>query len=174
MDPRERTLWWIRETVVGLDLCPFAREPLARGAVRVTVSEAKELDECVRAALAELARLDAHPEVETTLVVFPDALRALDDLLDAATAVEHLIEEAGFAGVVQVVSFHPDYRFEGAPEGDLAAWTNRSPYPMLHLLREASVAEAVDRHPDPASIPARNVERLRAMSLEELRRRRDG
>lgn len=162
MDPAARTLAWVRDFVVGLDLCPFAAGPLARGEVRVAVCEAADFDACVRDTLAELARLDDDPTIETTLVVFPRALAAFDELLDAAAAVQHLLEDAGFAGLVQVVSFHPDYVFEGAPPDDPANATNRSPYPMLHLLREASVSAAVSSHPDPEGIGARNAERLRS------------
>ncbi len=167
--PGDRTLAWVREVVVGLELCPFAREPLSRGGLRVAVVDDEGFDGCVRATLEELGRLDASPEVETTLVVFARGLVELDALLDAAAAVEELIEEAGLAGIVQAVSFHPDYVFEGEAPDDQAAFTNRSPYPMLHLLREASIEEAVRRHPDPDGIVPRNAARLRAMSLAELR-----
>lgn len=162
MDPAARTLAWVRDFVVGLDLCPFAAGPLARGEVRVAVVDDEAFDDCVRATLAELVHLDEDPSTETTLVVFSRGLAGLDALLDAAAAVEQLVEDAGFSGLVQVVSFHPEYRFEGALADDPANATNRSPYPMLHLLREASVTDAVSAHPDPEGIPARNAEKLRS------------
>jgi hypothetical protein len=103
------------------------------------------------------------------LIVHPNCLVDFDEYNDFLDAAEHLLELRELTGVVQIASFHPDYRFADSSAEDLANYTNRSPYPMLHLLREASVAKAVDSHPDIASVPAANIARLRAMSLAQIR-----
>ena len=112
-------------------------------------------------------------EIDTTLLVHPGALRDFDAYNQFLDAVDGLLFEGGHEGVYQVASFHPEYRFAGTGPDDPENYTNRSPYPMLHLLREASVARAVRDHPDVSQIPVRNVERMNelgAASLQALRR----
>lgn len=154
---------WVEKVVVGLDLCPFARLPLLAGEVRFVASEATSFDDAVRATLGEVERLMTDASIETTLIVFEHTLSMFEDTLDAVAAMEHLLEEAGIGSDVQVVAFHPAFRFEGAEPDDPANETNRSPYPMLHVLREASVTRAVEGHPDVEGIPERNAEKLRAL-----------
>jgi len=122
-------------------------------------------DEAMRCYLKELDRFQAESEEDepTTLVIFPNAYAAFDDFLDALATMQDLLEESGLEGVVQLASFHPHYRFEGADEDDAANLTNRAPYPTVHLLREAMMSRAVDGHPDPEGIPARNEAKLREM-----------
>lgn len=168
-----RTRSWIEEFVVAQELCPFAREPLEAGRVRIAVSRARDAVALAPDLEAELARLvDAdEAEIETTLLVAPDALPAFpafNAFLDAADAT---LERMELVGVVQIATFHPDYRFEGEPEDDPAHYTNRSPWPVLHLLREDGVARAVARHPDPAAIPVRNVALLRELGSRPLAER---
>jgi hypothetical protein len=121
----------------------------------------------------ELLRLQAvDPEqVDTTLLIHPQVLGDFYDFNDFLAEVDELVEKLGLEGELQVASFHPDYCFAGSAADDPANYTNRSPYPMLHLLREASVTRAVDTFPDTESIPERNVELLRGMPAAELRRR---
>ena len=161
MSAIEETKAWVDEVVVGLDLCPFARGPLAAGEVRFVASDAASFDDAVRAALAEVERLLADASVETTLIVYERALASFEDTLDAAAALEELLERAELDADLQVVAFHPAFRFEGADPDDPANGTNRSPHPMLHLLRQASVTRAVDAHADAAGIPERNARKLR-------------
>ena len=144
-------------------LCPFAAAPLRAGRVRLQLSDATS-EEALAADLAEeLRRLDRQPRerVETTILIHPNVLGRFDDYNRFLDVGDLLIESLGLRGVVQVVGFHPEYRFAGAAPDDPANATNRSPYPMLHLLREEGVAEAVASHPDPEGIPRRNAERLR-------------
>lgn len=163
----ERTRRWIREAVLDLGLCPFARIPFDEGRVRVVVS-----DESAPAAWTvlvdeEVERLLERPieEVETTLVVLP---RGPEDFLVFNDLVGDLEERMGpHEGVLQLASFHPAFVFGDAPVDDPGHATNRSPFPTLHLLREESITAAVSAHPDPASIWARNVRRMREMSESE-------
>jgi uncharacterized protein len=153
---------WIERAVIGLDLCPFASSVWKSGRVRIAVSEARTAEDAVRDLMAEAAQLlDADPSrLSTTLVVFAHALADFDDYLDAVADAEHALAEAGAEGVLQIATFHPEYRFAGADPDALSNYTNRSPHPVMHLLREAEVSDAVDAHPDPESIPARNIERI--------------
>ncbi len=162
---------WLEGAVIGMDLCPFAAPVHRRGQVRIVVSDATGPDAAVHDALAEAQHLlDADPEeLATTLVVLPRALTDLYEFLDAAATVEAALVEAGAEGVLQVATFHPDYLFEGEPADDVSHWTNRAPHPVLHLIREDDIEQALARHPDPEGIPATNVARLRELGLPALR-----
>lgn len=168
---RIETLAWVERMVVGLDLCPFARAPLEAGRLRVAVSTCEDPRELLTVVDDELDRLlGAEPgEHETTLIVHPRCLVDFDEYNDFLDEADRLLELRELSGVVQIASFHPDYRFVDSAVDDLANYTNRSPYPMLHLLRESSVSRAVESHPDIEGIPAANIAKLRAMSLAQLR-----
>jgi uncharacterized protein len=161
---------WIDEVVVGLRLCPFAAGPWKAGEVRIAVSAATSPEDAVKHALDEALHLMevSEDEVGTTLVAFPSALSDFEDLLDAEATLAHILDQAGGAGILQVASFHPDYLFEGEDPDALSHWTNRAPVPILHLLRESQVSQAVDQHPDPDAIPADNVRRLDALGRDAL------
>ncbi len=156
---------WIEEAVIGLRLCPFATVPWRAGQVRIAMSEARSAEDATRDALEEAFTLLEADEaaIATTLVVVPHALGDFEEFLDAAATVEHILDEAGARGVIQVATFHPEFQFDGAEPDDLGNWTNRAPYPILHLLREAHITAAVDQHPDTERIPDDNVKRLEAM-----------
>jgi len=170
-DPVGLTRRWLRDVVVDLDLCPFARGPLQAGRVRIATSDAAETAAALADLGLELQRLqDADPgEIETTLLVFRTAFSKFPDFLEA-TAVARDLVAAVAGGVMQLADFHPDYVFAGVSRTDPSNWTNRSPFPMWHLLRESSVARAVAGHPDIHSIPGRNVTLLRQMDGEALKR----
>jgi hypothetical protein len=161
----KRIALWIERAVIGLDLCPFAAAVWRSERARIAVSDAEDAAGAVESLLEEAAHLlDSDPaELSTTLVVFPRALQAFEEFLDAVGVAESALADAGAEGVLQIATFHPEYRFEGEEEDALSHFTNRAPYPVMHLLREAEVADAVDHHPDPHGIPARNVARLEAL-----------
>jgi uncharacterized protein len=165
------TLAWVERVVIGLELCPFARAPVEAGRLRVIVTATEDPSELLTVLDDALTELVEQPpaELETTLVVHPNCLADFDDYNDFLDPAERLLELRELVGVVQIASFHPDYRFADAPEGDQANYTNRSPYPMLHLLREASVAKAVAGHPDIEGVPAANIAKLQGLSLGQIR-----
>jgi uncharacterized protein len=167
------TRQWIDDFVIGLNLCPFAKAVQAKGQVRYVVTHAKSGVRLLEELQRELATLQATDpnELDTTLLIHPDVLADFFDYNDFLAEVDDLLQELELEGELQVASFHPDYRFAGSAADDPANYTNRSPYPMLHLLREASVTRAVDTYPDTAAIPERNVELLRSMPADELKRR---
>lgn len=164
------TRHWIDTLVVGLGLCPFARAVLERDLARLVVVETPETAEVLQRLADEAAALLGGDERDaTTLLVVPEGFGEFDDYLDLVAVAEALLAELGHEGELQIASFHPDYRFEGEAPDDAANCTNRAPFPMLQLLQEGSVERALEGHPDPTSIPARNIERLRALGLGGIR-----
>ena len=170
-DATTRTERWLERVVIGLGLCPFAAPVVDAGGLDILVSDASDVDTLTADLDDALQRLAATPadELETLLLVIEHSLSDFDDFNDFLDIADALLEARGLDGVIQVASFHPDYRFEGADD-DPANWTNRAPYPTLHLLRKASVARAVAAHGDTAAIPERNQRLLRGMSADERRR----
>jgi hypothetical protein len=164
---------WLQGTVIGLNLCPFAAAPFRGGRVRYTVCEAVEPEAIYQAFLAELdAFLQLDPaEAETGLFILSRGLGDFGDYLDMLALLEEALAEAGLEGVIQLASFHPDYVFEGNEVDDPANFTNRSPYPIFHLIREQGLEQALAGYPEPEAIPARNIARMREIGLDELRRR---
>lgn len=170
---RAATERWVRELVVGLSLCPFAAAPLQGGRIRYTVCGAENFEAIYRALLAEVEAFLGLPpsRAETGLFIVPQGLQDFADYLELLGAAEEALGTAGLDGILQLASFHPDYVFADAAVDDPANYTNRSPYPMFHLIREAGLAAALESYPDPEAIPVRNVRKLRALGLEDLQRR---
>jgi hypothetical protein len=164
-----KTRQWIESVVVGLNFCPFAKRELRRNAVRFTVGSNGDMADALQQLVDECGHLDAHPETETTLLILPEGFADFMDYLDLAGLAEDLLAEQGYEGVYQVASFHPDYCFADAKQDDAANYTNRSPYPMLHLLREASLDTAIDNHPDIDSIPENNMKKARSLGAGYFR-----
>ncbi|TGN40156.1 DUF1415 domain-containing protein [Marinobacter confluentis] len=162
---------WLEEIVIGLNLCPFARRELVNNRVRFAVSEADSEEALLRGLQEELRFLEEHPDTETTLLIHPGVLTDFDEYNDFLAAVDGLLQLLELEGIYQVASFHPDYRFAGTGAEDAENYTNRSPYPMLHLLREASVERAVDSHPNPDAIPERNIAVMAELGADDLRQR---
>jgi uncharacterized protein len=161
----------VRTFVIGKDLCPFAAAVEHAGKVRFAAFSQTTDAEPLTFALQEAVDLLMTPpaDLATTIVVYPtDTCGDFESFLDLATELEGALSAAGADGVLQVATFHPDYVFEGATADDPANATNRSPSPMLHLLREDDVAAAVRAHPNPASIPKRNAALLRREAAEAL------
>jgi hypothetical protein len=163
-----RTRAWVEAVVIGLELCPFAKAVHVRDQVRYVVSDATGADGLLQALCEELHLLAATDpaRVETTLLIHPDALVDFMDYNDFLDAADAAVEALGYAGVLQVASFHPRYQFEGTDADDITNATNRSPYPTLHLLREASVDRAVQAFGDTGQIYRNNVRTLQALGSE--------
>ena len=159
------TQHWLEHAVIGLNLCPFAKAVQVKQQIRWVESSARDaqalLDDLVRE-LQFLAAADPEA-VDTTLLIHPQALTEFLDYNDFLDIADAAVDELGLDGVLQVASFHPDYQFEGTSPGDVENLSNRSPYPMLHLLREDSIARAVAAYPDAAAIYERNIKTLRQL-----------
>jgi len=170
----QATRRWVETVVIELELCPFAASVLESGRVRFVESAATAAETLLADLDRELAHLLRMPvaELDTTLLIHPHVFANFEAHNDFLSSAEALLCERGCEGVVQIASFHPEYRFADSAPDDAANWTNRSPHPMLHLLREQSVSDALATVSDPAAIPARNVVRLRAIGAEAMAERR--
>ena len=167
---------WLERAVIGLNLCPFAKAVYAKDQVRIVVSDASTERALLEQLGEELALLRDTPaeSIDTTLLVHPQVLGdflAYNEFLGDADA---LVEALELDGVLQVASFHPDYQFADSAPDDVENLTNRAPYPILHLLREASVDRAVEAYPEPDAIIERNIATVRALGLEGWRALLDG
>ena len=164
----DHTRQWLAKAVIGLNLCPFAKAPHVKNLVRISVSQARHLDGFLEDLDRELQLLGDTPadELETTLLVYPalfpdfDTFNQMLDIADAA------VVDNGLEGIVQIAPFHPDFQFEGTNSDDIGNYTNRSPYPTLHLIREDSIAKAAQAFPDASAIFERNIALLEKMGHE--------
>ena len=162
-----RTREWVEKAVIGLNLCPFAAPVHLSGRIRFATSAARTEDDLVGDLAREISALMAADaqRLETTLLIHPHVLNDFLDYNDFLDLADATIEALGFEGELQVASFHPDYRFAGTTDTDIENYTNRSPYPTLHLLREESIERAVASVPDTNAIFEKNIETLRRLGL---------
>lgn len=170
-DPLAATRHWLERAVIGLNLCPFAKAVYARQQVRFVLSDAST-PEALLAQLGEemlLLRETPAEQIDTTLLVHPYVLNDFLDYNDFLELADGLVDSLQLGGVMQVASFHPDYQFAGSAPDDMENFSNRAPYPTLHLLREDSVSRAVEVFPDPEAIIERNGETLRRLGHDGWR-----
>ena len=159
---------WLDTFVVQMGLCPFAAAPLAAGRVRFVVTGAGSQEALLEALQGEITRLDGDEQIETTLLIHPQVLQDFLDYNDFLDLADALLVDAERDGVYQVASFHPDYQFAGTAPSAAENYTNRSPYPMLHLLREDSVDRAVASGIDTNDVPVRNVQQMNRLGESAL------
>lgn len=159
------TQLWLERAVIGLNLCPFAKAVHVKKQIRYVVSAATTPEELLREVLAEFEVLaEANPEtIQTTLLIHPDVLTDFLDYNDFLEVVDAALEDVDLAGELQVASMHPQYQFADTEFDDITNYTNRSPYPTLHLLREASIDEAVAAFPEAEMIYEKNIETMQKL-----------
>ena len=158
----EDTRRWLERAVIGLNLCPFAKAVHVKQQIHYALSQAQgvnELRDELVTQLRELVNLNADVR-ETTLLIVPTVLRDFLDFNDFLAQAEEVLMALDLEGVIQIASFHPNYQFAGTRADDITNFTNRSPYPTLHLIREASIDRAVDAFPDPGAIFETNMQTL--------------
>ncbi len=167
-DPIAETRRWLEQIVIGLNLCPFAKAVYVKDQVRFVLSDATTVEALVEELAEELVLLRDTPaeQIDTTLIVHPDVLTDFLDYNDFLDNADAAIEALDLQGILQVASFHPQYQFAGVAPDDVSNYTNRAPYPTLHLLREDSVERAVAAFPDPDVIVERNIETLDKLGIE--------
>ncbi|KCV31266.1 PF07209 family protein [Bordetella bronchiseptica 00-P-2730] len=163
---------WVDKAVIGLNLCPFAKAVQARGQVRYAVSDATDAEGALSDLEDELMRLSQTDpqEIDTTLLILPDALDDFYDFNDFEDLSERLLKRMRLVGELQVATFHPRFQFAETDPDDIENYTNRSPYPILHLLREASIDKAVEAFPDAAEIYEKNIETMRELGEDGWRK----
>ena len=169
----ERTQNWLEQQVIGLNLCPFAKSPFEGGRVRIQVSEATDHEALLHDFLKEVQKLVDTPmeEIETTLLVHPHVFTDFFEFNDFLWLLEEILEEGELETDFQVASFHPEYQFAETEKHDPGNYTNRSPFPTVHLLRQASVTRAVESPIDTEEVPERNIALMEEMGLAALRER---
>ncbi|MBT2767022.1 DUF1415 domain-containing protein [Stenotrophomonas sp. ISL-67] len=167
-DPIAETRVWLEQIVIGLNLCPFAKAVYVKDQVRFVLSDATTVEALVEELAEELVLLRDTPaeQIDTTLIVHPDVLTDFLDYNDFLDNADAAIEALDLQGILQVASFHPQYQFAGVAPDDVSNYTNRAPYPTLHLLREDSVERAVAAFPDPDVIVERNIKTLDELGVE--------
>lgn len=172
LDIINSTKAWLETIVIGMNFCPFARKPFESDLVRLTSSDAQKDDDILEKVLEELNRLEDTPssELETTLIIFPNAYPDFEAFNSLLYVLNEMLVMEGFEGTFQIASFHPDYQFAGTNKQDVENYTNRAPYPIIHLLREDSVYDALEQHPDPDNIPNKNIQRLQSLSEQDLKK----
>jgi hypothetical protein len=163
---------WLERAVIGLNLCPFAKAVYVKNQVRFVLSNATTPEALLETLIEELKWLnDADPQIiDTTLLIHPQVLTDFLDYNDFLEIADDAVEQLGLEGVLQVASFHPNYQFAGTAPDDIGNYSNRSPFPTLHLLREDSVTRGVEAFRDADAIVDRNIATLRQLGLEGWQR----
>jgi hypothetical protein len=156
---------WLEKAVIGLNLCPFAKAVHIKNQIRYVVSDATTPEALLEVLMAELELLaETNPaKVDTTLIIHPQVLGDFEDYNEFLDVADAALEDMQLDGILQVASFHPDYQFADTDRNDIENYTNRAPYPTLHLLREESVDRAVESFPEAEDIFEKNIETMRKL-----------
>ena len=169
----DQTKKWIVDVVIGCNLCPFAANVVKQRAIFYNVETSVDQNKCLDSFVHEMDRLDNDDTIETSFLIFPNTFERFNDYLELLSRAEKLVVEKGNEGIYQVASFHPLYLFAGSDDNDAANYTNRSIYPMLHLLREQSIDKALEHYKSPENIPERNIHFTREKGLIYMKMLRD-
>jgi len=164
----EQTKCWLSSVIIELNFCPFAQREFVKESICYDVSMAHGLEANLHELARALVHLDEHAEIETTLLIFAEAFSEFNDFVEMIDYADQLIDELGYRSTYQLAHFHPDYCFEGEEADDAANYTNRAPFPTLHLLREDSLQKAINKHPDTANIPDNNIKLARELGLAKM------
>lgn len=160
MDIIASTQLWVKNVIVKYNICPFAKKELDRGSIRYSEENSTDIEGVLDSLVKECQHLDAHENTETTLLILSEACTDFEAFLDLVYLSNHLLKISGYEGVYQLAHFHPDYCFEGDDDQAASNYSNRSPFPTLHIIRETSMEKAITAHPDVDGIPDRNIEFL--------------
>lgn len=160
---------WIEDIIIGLNLCPFAKKPFIANQIHLHWAVTNKLALVAEEVLSACQQLDENPDIETTLVIFPESLKSFEHYLDALECSQQALFEANYEGVYQLASFHPEYLFEGESFDDASHFTNRAPFPIIHIIREQSIDTVLKTYRDPDEIPQRNIELMRSLGNTYLR-----
>jgi len=164
----KQTEKWLSSFIINYTICPFAKREHDQARIHYAIVESTSLEHCLESVISECQRLNSEANIETSLIIFPNTFSDFDDYLDFLNLAESLLIDLRYEGIYQLASFHPNYCFEGEADSDPANYTNRSPYPMLHLIREHSLEKALASYPHPEKIPERNIVLTRQLGLEKL------
>ena len=164
----EQTINWIKSVVIDCNFCPFAASAILKKNIRYHVVHEINLKESLAILKQELIHLDTHSDIETSFIIFAQDFSDFGDYLYLIKKSEQILYKENYEGIYQVASFHPNYSFAGEDENDAANFTNRSIYPMLHILREESLTKALSLYPNPELIPQHNIDFARQKGLQYM------
>lgn len=164
-----QTQKWLLNVVIAHKLCPFAQREHESRSIHYEVIKPTDLQTLLDSIVTQCTALDEDPSRETSLLIFPTVLSDFENYLDVLGAANIVLKDQGYEGIYQLASFHPNYRFEGTQDDDPSNYTNRSPYPMLHILREASLEAAINHYPNPEEIPKRNIKLTQSLGLAVMK-----
>lgn len=148
---------WLKEIIIGLNFCPFAKKEFVNNTIYYHESKAEQVKPALHELIEQCRYLQAHDELETTLIIYNSGFRRFERYLDLVDYANELLAESGFEGIFQLASMHPEYCFEGENFDDASNFTNRSPYPIIHIIREASMARVLSVYNNPEKIPENNI-----------------
>jgi hypothetical protein len=168
-----QTKKWITDVVIGCNFCPFAPQVFKQETIHYEVEKSSQTKETLTSFLNQCLHLDKNKNIETTLLILPDSYQNFDDYLQLVLQAERLIKKKKYEGIYQVASFHPLYCFADSEMKDPANFTNRSPYPMLHILREEGIEEALLNYSHPEKIPENNIKFAREKGYDYMKNLRD-
>ena len=163
-----QTKKWVNDVVAGCNFCPFVAKEIRQNSIHYQVENAVDLPRSLQAVLNECKRMDTE-NIETVLLIFANGFKTFDAYLELVALAETILKKENYEGIYQLASFHPQYVFAGAPVNDPANYTNRSVYPMLHLLREDRIEEALARYAHPEQIPEKNIAFARSKGIDYMR-----
>jgi hypothetical protein len=158
----EQTKCWLEQVIIGLNFCPFAKKELVNDTIYYHLSAQKQLKLALTEFAEQCEHLSNHKDIETSLLIYSKGFCQFDKYLDLVEYASDLLIQLGYEGIFQVASFHPQYCFEGEDFNDAANFTNRSPYPTIHLIREESMARVLSLYKNPEAIPDNNIDLARA------------
>lgn len=160
MDVIASSQLWVKNVIVKYNICPFAKKEVDRGSIRYSEEKSTDIEGVLDSLTEECKYLDDNDATETTLLILSEACTDFEAFLDLVYLSNHLLKISGYEGVYQLAHFHPDYCFSGDDEDAASNYSNRSPFPTLHIIRELSMEKAIAVHPDVDAIPDRNIEFL--------------
>ena len=160
---------WITNVVIGCNFCPFAAKEVKRNSILYEVLYSENENEILKLLFSLFNKMDNEENIETAFLILPNGFNSFKKYLNMVDAADGFLTKENYEGIYQLASFHPQYLFAGSNENDPANYTNRSPYPMLHILREESLSKAIDNYPNVEDIPQNNIEFANAKGLEWMR-----
>ena len=164
----QQTRNWLKDIIIKLNFCPFANREFLNNSIRYSVSDTSDLESALHALADEFNFLDNNSATETTLLIYSQGFAEFDNFLELIDYANQLLDDLGYESVYQLAHFHPDYCFDGVEADDASNYTNRSPYPTLHLLCEFSLQNAIESHTDTSSIPDTNILLARKLGSDKM------
>lgn len=165
----EQTKAWIQSVIIKCNFCPFAKSEFDKGRIRYRVDRSSSYKQCLESLINECILLENEPDIETTFIIYPDSVTDFKEFLELVELAEAILVKQNYEGVFQLASFHPEYCFAGERQNDAANYTNRSLYPMLHIIRESSIERVLKSYRNPENIPERNIQYARDKGTENMK-----